>query len=417
MTERVVIVGAGHGGVTLADALRRRGWSGEIVLVDSDDRAPYERPPLSKHGLTTAAAASPTELRAPDFYRRERIALLTGVGATAIDRAAKTVALSDASALPYTRLVLATGGRNRRLPVPGADAVNVVGLRTADDAVSLAAQLAHARRIVVVGAGFIGVEAAFAARRLGKDVVVLEAGARPLARVASPVLSEHACAAMARAGIDFRPDAGVAELAVRAGAVHEVRLADGERVPADAVVVGIGIEANDELARAAGLEVDAGVVVDATLRTSDPDICAIGDCAVHPSRYAGRRVRIESVQNATDQARHVARSIAGGEVAPGPYGDAPWFWTEWGDETTVNLVGISSGPTLDVVRPGTARGSFSVFRYEGERLSGVESVDDRRVHLVARALIGAGTSPPPEVVRDPASDLRQYARPSPALST
>jgi 3-phenylpropionate/trans-cinnamate dioxygenase ferredoxin reductase subunit len=433
MPAQVVIVGAGQGGLQVAASLRQEGYEGNIVLVGDEPGVPYQRPPLSKAYMLGASTAADLALKADSFFADQRIDYLAGERVFEIDRTGRTVALGAGQGagatgagatgagaagadsgvrLPFDHLVLATGARNRPLPVPGADLDGVVSLRTLADAADLKARLAAASEVVVIGAGFIGLEFASVAAKLGRRVTVVEAVGRPMARVVSPPISAHFVAAHERAGTVFRFGAGVARLLGDAGRVAGVELAGGERLSADLVVVGIGVLANAELAAAAGLAVANGVEVDATLATGDPAISAIGDCALHPSRWCETPVRIESVQNAIDQAKCVAARLVG---RPAPYTAVPWFWSDQGADK-LQTAGLAIGADRAVVRGDPESGRFSAFVYRGEKLLAVESVNRPADHMIARRLLAAGLSPSPDEAADEGVDLKALAGP-PARGT
>lgn len=433
-TGSVVIAGAGQGGFQVAASLREAGFPGRIVLVGDEPGLPYQRPPLSKAYLLGETTAERLRFRQAPWYAEHRIELRPGERVVAVDRAARRVVLASGETLPYGHLVLATGARDRRLAVPGADLPGVMSLRTLEDADRLRPRLLAARDVAVVGAGFIGLEAAAVAARLGSRVHVVELAARPMARAVSPEISAffHAAHAGMGTGILFsasvtrilahpadpprsraagavRPAAGERTEADGPGAtdgdgrVTGVETADGLRLPADLVVVGIGIVPNVELAAEAGLAVENGVVVDELLSTEDPAVSAIGDCAAFPCRHAGgARVRLESVQNAADQARCVAARLVG---RPAPYAAVPWFWSDQGP-LKLQMVGLTAGHDTAVLRGDPDSGSFSVFCFRGGRLVGVESVNRPADHLAGRRLLAGAADLTPAQVADPAFDLK-----------
>jgi 3-phenylpropionate/trans-cinnamate dioxygenase ferredoxin reductase subunit len=397
-----VIVGAGQAGYQVAASLRDKGYPGRIVLLGNEPGIPYQRPPLSKAYLTGALAGTRLALRPMTFYAKHGIDLEAGQ-VVGIDRDRHRVRLADGRALGYDHLVLATGARNRKLTVPGAQLGGVLGLRTKADADRIRQRLGAARDIVVIGGGFIGLEFAASAAKLGLTVTVIEGSDRVMRRAVSPAVSQHYEALHARHG--NRVVRGVAVAGLHGTShVTAVELADGTVLLANLVVVGIGVEPNTELAAAAGLAVDDGVVVDAHMSTSDPDISAIGDCATCPSRHTGSRLRLESVQNAVDQARCLAARLTG---APEPYTALPWFWSEQFD-ARLQIAGLSAGYDRAVVRGDPASGAFSVFCFRHDRLVAVESVNRVPDHMAARRLLAAGRSlRPADVVDD--FDLRTYA--------
>ncbi|MBB4686683.1 NAD(P)/FAD-dependent oxidoreductase [Amycolatopsis jiangsuensis] len=383
-TETVLVVGAGQSGFQTAASLRDKGFTGQVVLIGDEPGVPYQRPPLSKAYLEGTAGDEQLRLRPEDFFAEKDIRLVPGRVA-AVDRAAARVRLEDGTELAYDHLVLATGARNRTLPVPGADLEGVLMLRTRDDADRLRESLEAAKDVVVIGGGFIGLE--FAAHA-GRPVTVVEAQDRLLARVASPEISEFFAGHHREAGHTVLLGTGVTALHGE-GRVESVELSDGRRLPADLVVVAVGVLPETTLAEQAGLDVANGVVVDEHLRTGDPRIFAIGDCASFPCVQAGSVTRLESVQNAVDQARSVAAAITG---APAPYDSLPWFWT---DQTGAKLqiAGILAAADRTVVTGDREAGKFSVLSFRDDVLIAVESVNRPPDHIAARRLFTAEPHP------------------------
>ncbi|MFW0796742.1 FAD-dependent oxidoreductase [Gordonia sp. CPCC 205515] len=380
-----VIIGAGHAGIELADALRTRDPHRPITILDAERDLPYQRPPLSKDYLADTES-QPLPLRGSDFYGQRHIDLRRGTEVTAIDRHAQTLALADGSHLDYDDLVIATGSANRRLTVPGADLPGVYYLRTTDDAHQLRDALATTRRAVVIGAGFIGLEFAAMARKHDIDVTVLEYGPRALMRALSPTTSDHVVNTHRANGIGVEFGAQVTEITQHGDTLAGVRTEDGRYFDADLVVVGIGATARTDLATRAGVSVERGVVVDEFLRTDDPHIWAIGDCATYHCTHAAQRVRRESVQNAVDQARALAATLTG---TPTAYQDVPWFWSHQG-ACKIQIAGPGGALDQTVVRGDMATGKFSVLCFREHWLVSVESVNQPAVHLAARrAMAGA----------------------------
>lgn len=401
----IVIIGAGQAGVQTAESLRAGGFTGPITMLGDEPYGPYHRPPLSKAWLAGEMDAVQLVMRAPEMLARKNITLRTDTTVVAIDRAAKHVRLADGSTLPYVGLVLATGSTPRALPLPGAQAQGVLALRSRDDASAIAERLALCQErqlpVVVIGGGFIGLEVAATARKKGLAVTVLEAAPRLLGRVLAPVLSDWYAELHRSHGVQLQLGAQITALEADAqGQVSGVRMADGSLVPAGLVVVGIGVVANEQLAVAAGLECERGIVVDACSRTSDPAIVAAGDCAVRRLPN-GNLLRLESVQNATEQAKSAAAALLGQER---PFTATPWFWSDQYDKK-LQMAGLSTGADRWSVRGDLSSGSFSVYHFQGERLLAVDSVNASKDHLQARKLLDAGISPTPEQAADATFDL------------
>lgn len=401
----VVIVGTGQAGFQTAASLRKEGYDGRVTLLGDEPGLPYQRPPLSKEYMTGDASAEKVRIRPEAFYEKQRIELRPGERLERIDRAGRRLELASGTRLEYEHLVLALGARPRPLPVPGGDLDGVQFLRTLTDAEALRAALDDAEHVVVIGGGFIGLEFAAAARKRGAGVTVVELLDRPMARVVSPEISRYFTRRHEAAGAEVLLDTGVEALEGEGGKVASVRTADGRRLPADLVVVGVGIVPNTELAEAAGLDVEGGIVVDEYLTTSDPAISAIGDCAAYPSSHAGHRVRLESVQNAVDHGRCVAARIAGKRS---PYTSVPWFWSDQHD-CKLQIAGLTAGREHAVLRGDVEAGAFSVLCFEGDRLVGVESVNRPADHMAARKLLAGEPAVTPEQAADPSFDLKAHA--------
>jgi 3-phenylpropionate/trans-cinnamate dioxygenase ferredoxin reductase subunit len=380
----VVVVGAGQSGFQAVASLRDRGFAGRVVLAGDEPGVPYQRPPLSKAYLAGTAGLEQLHLRGAGFFAEKDIELIAGRVAS-LDRAASLVRLEDGTELAYDHLVLATGSRNRTLPVPGADLPGVLTLRTRDDADRLRESLAHAGNVVVVGGGFIGLEFASHA---GRPVTIVEAQDRLLNRVATPEISAYFATLHREAGHTVLLGQGVSALHGDSR-VREVELSDGRRLPADLVVIAVGVVPETTLAEAAGLDVANGVVVDEHLRTSDPRIFAIGDCANFPCVQAGAATRLESVQNAVDQARCVAAALTGTEE---PYASLPWFWTDQSG-AKLQIAGILADADRTVVAGDREAGKFSVLSFRDDVLIAVESVNRPADHIAARRLFTADPHP------------------------
>jgi 3-phenylpropionate/trans-cinnamate dioxygenase ferredoxin reductase component len=394
--RRVVVVGAGHAGFTMCATLRTIGWNGELRLIDSDHILPYQRPPLSKKLLAGEQELSDNHFRPRSFYDDHGIDLVLGHRVVAIDRADRTVRLDGHPPLSYDHLVLATGARPRPVPLAGVDPESVCNLHTAQHGIELCERIGASQRVVIIGGGFIGLEAASMAARAGKEVVVFEAAERLMGRAVSTPISQYFHDLHVAAGVDVRLLSTVSSLQSVADRI-ELR-AGNSHLTADVVVVGVGVIPNDELAAAAGLATDNGVVVDPQLRTTDPQVSAIGDCARFPHPTGALTgIRLESVQNASDHARHVAAFIAGEPASP--YDVVPWFWTEQHGRK-LQMAGLVAGyDRTEVVEIESDK--FSVYCYAGDRLLGCESVNSPKDHLRARkqlaAARSAGTNSPPSV--------------------
>jgi 3-phenylpropionate/trans-cinnamate dioxygenase ferredoxin reductase subunit len=406
MPGGVVIVGGGQGGYQTAASLRTEGFDGPVTLIGEEPHLPYQRPPLSKDFVLGKQQAHQLTLRPAQFYATHRIDALVGERVEAIDPVAAEVRLASGSRLGFDSLVLATGARNRLLPVAGAELEGVCYLRTLDEGAALRQRLAAAREVVVIGGGFIGLEVASVAGQMEKHVTVVEALPRLMARVVAPLVSEFFRERHSARGVDLRFGAGVSRIIARSGgeaSVSGVELADGTRLPADLVIAGIGIVPNVELARDAGLTIGNGIAVDQHLRTSDPRIFALGDCAEFPSRFSGTRVRLESVQNCVDQAICVARCLAG---RPGAYSAAPWFWSDQGD-IHLQIAGLPGEADQSVLRGDLVSGKFSVFHYSQGQLRSVDSINRPADHVAARKLVGAGAMITPAEAADEGFDLKK----------
>lgn len=389
--DPLVIVGGGHAAAQLCASLVEGGWKEAIVLVTEERYRPYHRPPLSKTLIQDAEATLP-ELKGAEFFDKAGIDVRLGQRVTGIDRGRRELALVDsegrASTLAYSRLVLATGARARRLSGLGEEIGGVHVLRNFDEAQALREALKAASHVTVVGGGFIGLEVAASARGLGKDVTVIEAGPRLLARSVSPQVSGHLLDHHRAMGSEVLLGV-LPEIVVEAGRVAAV-VVDGRRIATDLLLVGIGAEPNIELAAAAGLECANGIVVDALLATSDPAIAAIGDCTSFPAGADGARLRLESVQNANDQARSLAARLLG---EPRAYAPVPWFWSDQGG-ARLQIVGLWSPDLEAVIRPGARETAFSVLHYDGAgQLRAVESINSAVDHMTARKWLAAGHSP------------------------
>ena len=406
-SETVVVVGAGQAGCQLVSSLAEDGFKGRIVLVGDEPHPPYQRPPLSKAHLTGTGERGELWLRPAAWFADKGVELLLGTAAESIDLAAASVRLSGGRTIGYDRLVLALGSRQRGLPIEGADLDGVVSLRTLDEADDLRARLERAQRVVIVGGGFIGMEVAAAAVRLGKQATVVETAGQLMGRVLSSATAEFLRRAHTERGLIIELSSQVRALSGAGGRVTGVAIADGRQLPADLVLVGVGAVPNTGLAAAAGLTVADGVVVDEYLRTRDPNVYAIGDCARSPNLQApGALLRLESVQNATAQARSVAATLTG---SPAPYRSVPWFWSDQAD-LKVQIAGLTSGHDEVLVKGDPAGARFSAYCFARGRLLGVESVNRPADHVAARRLLAVRADVTPAEVGEEGFDPKVAAR-------
>ena len=403
---RVVIAGAGHAGGSAAAMLRQLGFEGSITLIGDEPIPPYERPPLSKAWLKGEASAESLALRPAEFYATANIDIRLSTSVTAIDRAAKTVSLGTGETVPYDFLILALGARARRLDIPGIGLRGVLELRTAADADQLKAALGPGKRLAVVGGGYIGLEAAASARGLGAEATIIERETRVLARVACQQLSDFFEAYHRAQGVTIEVSAGVAGLEGTDGQVTGVRLTDGRLIPCDAALIGVGAVSNEEIARAAGLACDGGIVVDLSARTDDPSIFAIGDCTKRPLPLYDRTMRLESVPNALEQAKQAAAAIYG---RPQPAPEVPWFWSDQYD-LRLQIAGIPFDATQIVVRGDIAAGKFALFHLAEDGLvRAVEAVNASTEFMGGRRIIQRGKRLTPERIRDMAVTMQELA--------
>ena len=394
----VVVIGAGQAGAALVARLRAGGHVGKISLIGAEPAPPYQRPPLSKAYLMGEMEAERLWLRSPEFYVDQDITLRLGQPVTAIDAATRTVTVGGET-IPYDQLALTTGSTPRRLPAAiGGDMQGVYTVRTLADVDAMKAEFAPGRRLVIVGGGYIGLEAAAVAAKLGLDVTVLEMAPRILQRVAAPETSDYFRALHAAHGVKILESTGLDRLLGEAH-VTGARLASGAEIPADFVIVGVGIIPGTALAEAAGLAIENGIKTDEHGRTSDPHIWSAGDCASFP--WKGGRLRLESVGNAIEQAEVVADNIMG---AATPYTAHPWFWSDQYD-TKLQIAGLNTGYDRIVTR-GPEGEAVSFWYYRGDTLLAVDAMNDPRAYMVGKRLIEMGKSPDPAAIADPATQLK-----------
>ncbi|AVO38870.1 NAD(P)/FAD-dependent oxidoreductase [Pukyongiella litopenaei] len=402
--DDIVVIGAGQAGASMVARLRKDGFAGRLTLIGEEPVPPYQRPPLSKGYLLGEMALERLFLRPESFYADENIVLRSGQRVDAIDRVAKTVRV-DGETIAYDQLALTTGSVPRRLPASiGGDLAGVHVVRTLSDVDAMAPDVTEGARALIVGGGYIGLEAAAVAARLGAEVVLVEAAGRILQRVAAPETSEFFRSLHRGHGVDIREGVGLDRLIGKDGRVSGAVLSDGRELPADFVVVGIGIEPATALAQAAGLDIDNGIAVDVLCRTSDPAIWAAGDCCSFP--YRDGRLRLESVPNAIDQAECVAGNMLGAGVA---YVPKPWFWSDQYD-VKLQIAGLNTGYDRIVTRRGES-GAVSFWYFRGDDLLAVDAMNDPRAYMVGKRLIEAGRSADAAVIADGSADLKALLRP------
>ncbi len=399
----IIIVGAGHGGAATAINLRQAGFSGSIALIGREPEIPYERPPLSKEYMAGDKSFDQIHIRPRSYWDDKQVDLLLGQAVVALDSDDKIVTLEDDSRLGYGKLVWATGGDPRLLDCAGADLAGVHAVRTRADVDAIMGELDGVAQIAVIGGGYIGLEAAAALTKLGKKIVLLEALPRVLARVAGEALSHFYEAEHRAHGVDLRT-ATLVNALEGAGRVSGVRLDDGTLIPAQMVIVGIGVLPAVDVLHLAGAEGQNGVNVNEHCETSLPDVFALGDCAAHHNRFAqGYRIRLESVQNASDQASVVAKTIMGNPVA---YGATPWFWSNQYD-LRLQTVGLSQGHDQSLVRGDPATRSFSVIYLRDGAVIALDCVNMVKDYVQGRKLVEAGARIDPADLTDTSRQLKE----------
>ena len=396
-----IIAGAGHAGGQTAISLRQAGYDGRIVVCGAEPAPPYQRPPLSKKYLSGELARERVLLRPEGFYSRHDVELRLGSAVRQVDPARRTVTLDDGGSLPFTDLVIATGSRPRRLDVPGADLGNVFYLRTLEDADAIGNALVAGRRLVVVGGGYIGLEIASTAKGMGLEVCVVEAADRILGRVTAPEMSGYYARAHRARGVDVKLSTAVASFEGD-GTVRRVDCGS-EAVPADVVVIGIGVVPEVGLAESAGIACDDGIVVDERCATSAGHVYAVGDCTRHPNPILGRTLRLESVHNALEQARTAAANIAG---TPTRYEQAPWFWSDQFD-LKLQMVGISDGYDTIVQRGSMDADDFAMFYLKDGVLIAVDAVNRPREFMACRKLVPERPRIDPEKLADESIPMQE----------
>ena len=397
--SHVVVIGAGQAGASLVAKLRKDGFEGEITLIGAEPVPPYQRPPLSKGYLLGDMALERMFLRPESFYAEQGIALKMGQSVTAINAADQTISLGDET-IGYDELVLTTGSDPRRLPAAiGGDLDGVFVVRTLADVDAMSGEVTDGKKVLIVGGGYIGLEAAAVCAKSGVQVTLVEMADRILQRVAAPETSDFFRNLHTGHGVDIREGVGLDHLTGADGHVTGAVLTDGTELDVDFVIVGVGIMPATALAEAAGVEIENGIRVDAHGRTSDPHIWAAGDCASLP--YKGNRIRLESVPNAIDQAEIVAANIMG---AGQDYIPKPWFWSDQYD-VKLQIAGLNTGYDHIVTRKGDG-GAVSFWYYKGDTLLAVDAMNDPRAYMIGKRLIEGGKSPTPDLIADPETDLK-----------
>ena len=395
-----IIIGAGQAGSAAAVKLRNLGYEGDITLIGEESAPPYQRPPLSKKYMLGEMELERLYLRPIDFYETNNITLRLGTKVDAINTADKSISVQGET-LSYDNLILTTGSWPRRLPAKiGGDLAGVYSMRDLADADAMADEFQEGRRALIIGGGYIGLEAAAVAAKKGVNVTLVEMADRILQRVAAPQTSDYFRAAHTAQGVDIREGVGLDHLIERDGRVGAATLSDGSEIEIDFAIVGVGILPASELAEAAGITLDNGIKVDEFGRTSSPNVYAAGDCASLP--YKGERIRLESVQNAIDQAENVAANIMGQDV---PYVPMPWFWSDQYD-IKLQIAGLNRGYDAVYERRDTDSDAQSFWYYQGDTLLAVDAINDSRAYMVGKRLIEMGKSPTPQEAMDPETNLK-----------
>ena len=401
--SHIVVVGAGQAGASAVARLRSKGFEGDITLVGEEPVPPYQRPPLSKAYLLGDMERDRLYLRPESFYEEQNITLKLGTSVTGIDAGAQTITVGD-EVLHYDDLVLTTGSKPRKLPAAiGGHLDGVLVVRGLTDVDAMAPRFVSGARVLIVGGGYIGLEAAAVAAKRGLKVTLVEMADRILQRVAAPETSAYFRDIHQQHGVDLREGVGLDHLAGEDGTVSGAVLTDGSTLDVDFVIVGVGIMPDVSLAEAAGVTIENGIATDELGRTSDPHIWAAGDCASFPLN--GTQMRLESVGNAIDQAECVADNLLG---ANKPYIAKPWFWSDQYD-VKLQIAGLNTGYDDTLVRPGKREGSQSVWYYKGEQLLAVDAMNDAPSFMMARRILEAGKSVPKSAAADPETNLKDFA--------
>ncbi|MDX1291746.1 MAG: FAD-dependent oxidoreductase [Hyphomonas sp.] len=403
--KRIVVIGGGQAAAQAIQSLRMGGYTGALTLIGDEPVLPYQRPPLSKAYMKGEFAEERLYFKPSNWYADNKVDLVLSTRATGIDRTTRRVDLENGGHLDYDALIIATGSRPRMLPIEGADLDQVHELRSLADVERIRPQMVAGRSIVIVGAGYIGLEAAAVARQMGLNVTVLEMAPRVLARVTSPVMSEFYEAEHRRQGVDIRTGTSLSKLEGKDGAVTTAVLGDGTKLDADLVLVGIGILPNEELAKEAGIACNNGILVDRDARTSDPRIFAAGDCACRPLVHFGRSGRLESVHNAIEQGKLAAAAILG---KPRPNEDCPWFWSDQYD-LKLQIAGLSQGYDQIVLRGSPDDRKFAAFYLKNGTLIAVDAINSPPEFLASKKLIMSGAKIPADILADTSIPMKEIA--------
>ncbi|MBT8090843.1 MAG: FAD-dependent oxidoreductase [Gammaproteobacteria bacterium] len=404
MSKKIVIAGAGHAAGQVVATLRQQEYKGQIVLVGDESYLPYQRPPLSKGFLAGKMSAERLHLKADNFYDDHQIETKLRTTITAIDRDSKTLKTEEGEDIAYDKLVLALGSRARKLSVEGANLMSVYYLRSIDDVEQIRPEMDVGRHLVIIGAGYIGLEAAAVARSLGLDVTVIEMADRVMSRVVSPEISDFYQIEHTSKGVKLRLSSSAVALRGKKR-VKRVEITGGEEIRANFVIVAVGILPNTELAEQAGLDVNDGIIVDDRCMTSDKDIFAVGDCTSHPNDIYGRRLRLESVHNAVEQAKTAANNLCGIETH---YSQVPWFWSDQFD-LKLQIAGLSEGYDDVVIRGNPADRSFACLYLKEGRLIAVDAVNAPRDFVQSKALIADRIVLSADKLADSATSLKDIA--------
>jgi len=402
MSEHCIIIGASHAAAQLVSSLRQEGWEGKISLIGDEPNLPYHRPPLSKAFFVGEKSEDELLIRAADFYEKNKVDLLLGSRVTKIDRDAKQITLEDGAEISYTKLALTTGARVRKIPFTGSELAGVFYMRDLNDVKQTHKFTAPGKSAVIIGGGYIGLETAASLRKIGMKVTVIEAMSRVLQRVTAPEVSAFYTRVHTEEGVDIRTEAGV-DAIVGEKHVEGVRLADGTTVSADLVIIGVGVIPNIELAEAAGITIDNGIAVNEFATTNDPDIVAAGDCTNHYNPIYDRKLRLESVQNATDQAKIAAKSICG---KPEAYNALPWFWSDQYD-LKLQIAGLSQGFDQVIIRGDSEQGrSFAAFYFSEGRFIAVDAINRPKEFMMSKRALTSGQIADPLKLADESIEIK-----------